>query len=97
MPQVFSAYIICGTPRSGSTLLCEMLAATGVAGLPNSYFREQDVSHWAGAWGVQHPHGTDDTDFDRSYASAMRREASAGTGVFGLRLMWAALPMPPGD
>src|SRR3954454_17102557 len=28
------AYIVCATPRSGSTLLCEMLVNTGVAGRP---------------------------------------------------------------
>lgn len=38
---VRSAYLICSTPRSGSTLLCEALANTGVAGVPDEYFRER--------------------------------------------------------
>ncbi len=33
-----SSYLVCATPRSGSTLLCEALAATGVAGRPAEYF-----------------------------------------------------------
>ena len=33
-----SAYLVCATPRSGSTLLCEALKATGVAGRPEEYF-----------------------------------------------------------
>jgi trehalose 2-sulfotransferase len=33
-----SSYLICATPRSGSTLLCEALKATGVAGVPEEYF-----------------------------------------------------------
>jgi trehalose 2-sulfotransferase len=32
------AYLVCATPRSGSTLLCRSLAATGVAGRPEEYF-----------------------------------------------------------
>jgi LPS sulfotransferase NodH len=87
----FASYILCGTPRSGSTLLCGMLAATGVAGRPNSYFREQNILDWARDWGVQPPKGPADVDFDRSYIAAMLREGSAGTGVFGLRLMWGSL------
>ncbi len=31
--------IVCATQRSGSTLLCELLKATGVAGNPNEYFQ----------------------------------------------------------
>ena len=31
-------YIVCATPRSGSTLLCRALTATGVAGYPEEYF-----------------------------------------------------------
>src|SRR6266576_2724987 len=33
-------YLVCATPRSGSTLLCEGLEATGVAGRPREYFEE---------------------------------------------------------
>jgi LPS sulfotransferase NodH len=33
-----SPYLVCATPRSGSTLLCELLTATGVAGRPQEYF-----------------------------------------------------------
>lgn len=32
------SYLICATQRSGSTLLCELLQATGVAGVPDEYF-----------------------------------------------------------
>jgi LPS sulfotransferase NodH len=32
------SYIVCATPRSGSTLLCEALKSTGVAGRPEEYF-----------------------------------------------------------
>ena len=32
------SYLICATPRSGSTLLCEALENTGIAGYPKEYF-----------------------------------------------------------
>lgn len=32
------SYLICATPRSGSTLLCEFLINTGIAGNPKEYF-----------------------------------------------------------
>src|SRR5438046_662736 len=32
------SYLVCATPRSGSTLLCEALANTGIAGNPKEYF-----------------------------------------------------------
>ena len=32
------SYFVCATPRSGSTLLCHLLAETGVAGRPEEYF-----------------------------------------------------------
>jgi LPS sulfotransferase NodH len=34
------SYVVCATPRSGSTLLCEALQSTGVAGRPQEYFEE---------------------------------------------------------
>ena len=32
------SYLVCATPRSGSTLLCDLLGRTGVAGQPEEYF-----------------------------------------------------------
>jgi trehalose 2-sulfotransferase len=37
-PAVTRSYLVCATPRSGSTLLCEGLEQTGVAGRPREYF-----------------------------------------------------------
>jgi LPS sulfotransferase NodH len=37
-PDTESSYLVCGTPRSGTSLLCRLLAATGVAGRPEEYF-----------------------------------------------------------
>src|SRR5689334_21863304 len=32
------AFLVCATPRSGSTLVCQALKKTGVAGRPEEYF-----------------------------------------------------------
>jgi len=32
------SYLVCATPRSGSTLVCKALRETGVAGKPEEYF-----------------------------------------------------------
>jgi len=42
----YNSYMICTSPRSGSTLLCGMLASTGVAGKPASYFFGTTLEDW---------------------------------------------------
>lgn len=86
----YASYVICGTPRSGSTLLVEMLIATGVAGRPNSYFRRQSIPNWADRWGVDREAGIDSRAFDKRYIPAMLQAGRGDTGLFGLRLMWAS-------
>ncbi len=86
MPR-YSSYIICGTPRSGSTLLCRLLASTKVAGKPNSFFRPASVPEWRKRWGLPDRDAMTDIEFTRAYLDAAFREGESGTGVFGLRLM----------
>ena len=43
----FNAYLICGTPRTGSTLLCDSPRSTEIAGRQESYFRPPDEQAWA--------------------------------------------------
>src|SRR3954471_21691833 len=35
------SYLICSTPRSGTTLLCEALTNTGIAGHPEEYYQHR--------------------------------------------------------
>jgi trehalose 2-sulfotransferase len=35
------SYLICSTPRSGSTLLCEAMISTGLAGRPEEYYQQR--------------------------------------------------------
>lgn len=81
-------YILCSTPRTGSTLLCELLKSSGVAGKPHSYFRLQDMNRRAKEWGILRSDGS--YDFCE-FLTAARKFGSTANGVLGLRIMWGTL------
>lgn len=87
----YDSYIICGTPRSGSTMLCSLLEAGGL-GQPQSYFRRQSISGIAEELGVAGSDGDDPVGFSRRYLDAVLEEGRAGTAWFGLRVMFETLP-----
>jgi trehalose 2-sulfotransferase len=83
------SYLVSATPRTGSTLLCGLLAATGVAGKPESYFRLPDERSSAERWGVQvSPGGPLDYG---GYVRAAMAVGSTANGVFGARVMWGTI------
>lgn len=86
--RIFPSYIICATPRSGTTLLCDLLADTGVAGRPDSFFRLQSMRWWAQYLDVSVTEWADECAFDQPYLTAVLQEGAGGTQVFGMRLMW---------
>jgi len=49
--RVRSRYIICSTPRSGSTLLSDYLLASGMAGAPYDYFNESHLAAFSERFG----------------------------------------------
>ncbi len=83
----YGALIICATPRSGTTLLCDLLAETGVTGMPNAFYRRESVAHFAGRLGV-----AEGTDFEQRYLEAIIAEGSGSTDLFSMRVMWPSLP-----
>ena len=86
MPQRFRSYIICTTPRSGSTLLCKLLAETRVAGVPDSYVHRPSVERWLQTQGLQRADfATEEAALAAVFAS-VQRAGTAETGLFGLRL-----------
>lgn len=79
------AYFICGTPRTGSTLLCALLKSSGIAGVPESYYRAQDSQKWADKWKLA-------SDF--SFTDYLKASIDAGTtdnGIFAARIMWGTM------
>jgi trehalose 2-sulfotransferase len=83
------SYVLCGTPRTGSTLLCGLLSSTGVLGRPESYFREPDEVAWAARFGLA-TEGGRVRDY-RAFVDAARNAGTSNNGVFGARIMWGSL------
>jgi LPS sulfotransferase NodH len=73
---------VASTPRSGSSLLCEALTNTGVAGRPQEYFWEGYEPHWYAEWGA--------TDY-REYVRGAIGQGMTPNCVFGAKIMWAHL------
>lgn len=84
---MFHAYIICGTPRTGSTLLCDLLTSTGRTGAPHSFYRRQDILEWAEEWKLPGRGTMSGLTFDVAYLNAAISAGKGGTDIFGLRLM----------
>lgn len=84
-----SGYLICGTPRTGSTLLCSLLASTEVLGRPESYFREPDEAEWARRFNL--PVSAGRVRDYRAFVAAVRAEATTANGIFAARIMWGSL------
>ncbi|WP_118133114.1 Stf0 family sulfotransferase [Oceanicella sp. SM1341] len=78
--------IICTSPRSGSTLLCRLLQATGRAGLPDSHFHEPSLAAWAEDYGLAPESFPDDRALTAAVLKAAIARGSGDTGCFGLRL-----------
>lgn len=85
----FDSWLLCATPRSGSTLLCGLLESSGVAGRPASYFNRRGLHDYAIGWRVEQPAGG---RIDSVYVQAARAAGSTPNGVFGGRLMAESRP-----
>lgn len=85
------SYILCANPRSGSTLLCDLLIAAG-AGTPDSFFMENPGAEWEVAWGLPALGSLPPAEAARAHLAAALRAGRGGTPVFGARLMRRDLP-----
>ena len=72
------SYMICATPRSGSTLLCEALRNTGLAGNPDEYFGPMHVDRWNKKW---------HTNSERDYLEKVIAQGQGENGVWGGKVM----------
>jgi trehalose 2-sulfotransferase len=101
MSAIERAYLVCATPRSGSTLLCELLKATGVAGCPQEFFEtlrstgypRQPRQYFDGAPEVQAllepvDPGVPETAFDWD---GVLRAGTTPNAVFAAKVMWGHL------
>jgi len=89
------SYLVCANQRSGSTMLCEALSGTGLAGHPEEYFLAADPEalpdwrFWEDGSPFAIEHGVHDR---RSYVELVYRLGTTSNGVFGAKLMWNNVP-----
>lgn len=74
-----TSYLICGSPRAGTSLLSGLLDSTGVAGRPAEYFWKENEAAWFTRWRT--------SDYG-AYVRAVMKEATTANGVFGAKVMW---------
>lgn len=68
--------------------MCDLLTDTGIAGQPDSFFRLESRHWWAEYLNVSTEKWDGANAFDQHFLSAVLREGTGQTSVFGMRLMW---------
>lgn len=74
-----TSFIVCATQRSGSSLLCEALWNTGLAGRPDEYFLPDTEKDYSEIW---------ETSTYVEYFDRVIEEGTTPNGVFGAKIMW---------
>jgi LPS sulfotransferase NodH len=72
-----TCYLICASHRSGSSLLKDYLADTGLAGNPQEYFNPWHMGHAKGF--------PKELVYDRAYVQELIKEHTTPNGVFGVK------------
>lgn len=73
------SYLVCATARSGSSLLCDLLSQTGVAGYPAEYFTPPNYAIACEKWGLTSPSFSD-------YLKRTIETCTTPNGVFGTKV-----------
>jgi LPS sulfotransferase NodH len=76
------SYMVCSVPRCGSSLLCELLCNSGVAGAPTEFFDPRTTDAFRKRWGVES---------DSQYIPELLRRKTSPNGVFGMKVHWDQL------
>jgi LPS sulfotransferase NodH len=79
MTGAHTSYIVCATPRSGSSLLCEALRGTCFAGRAEEYFNRKSEAIWRSRWGLSS---------SVEYFRWLTERGTSPNGVFGAKIMW---------
>lgn len=98
------SYLVCATQRSGTTLLCELLRATEVAGVPDEYFEtlretglarqprqyfeDPSVQDIAERLAPTVPGRPEQTGEFEAWFRYVLQRGTTGNGVFGAKMMW---------
>ena len=98
------SYLVCATQRSGSTLLCELLRATDVAGVPDEYFerlretglprqprqyfKDPSVGDIAERLAPTEPGRPEQPGEFEAWFRYVLQRGTSPNGVFGAKMMW---------
>lgn len=82
------SYVICTNPRSGSWLLAEGLASTGLAGNPREWFHEGDEEEECRRAGIAREPAA---ACYSAYLAHVKKAATSANGTLGLKLMYYQL------
>jgi trehalose 2-sulfotransferase len=98
------SYLVCATQRSGSTLLCELLRATNVAGVPDEYFerlkkmglprqpreyfQDPSVKDIADCLPATIPGRSEKPGDFEQWFRYVLQRGTTPNGVFGAKMMW---------
>lgn len=98
------SYLVCATQRSGSTLLCELLRATDVAGVPDEYFErlrgtglprqprqyfeDPSVAPIADRLALTEPGRPEQHGEFEAWFRYVLQRGTSPNGVFGAKMMW---------
>jgi LPS sulfotransferase NodH len=77
-------YVICATPRSGSTLLCSGLASTALAGDPDEFFNPRKLFLRLQTFNLS-------VGSLEDYVAGLIERTASPNGGFGVKLMWEDL------
>jgi LPS sulfotransferase NodH len=73
------SYMVCSIPRSGSSLLCELLGGTGLAGAPAEFFHSDKMRMLRKRWEVETV---------EDYLRELLARKTSPNGVFGAKAHW---------
>ncbi|MBT9317724.1 Stf0 family sulfotransferase [Leptothoe spongobia] len=76
------SYIICTTPRCGSSLLCELLSNTGILGYPKELETQDNELVWRDYYKFPHY---------KAYLDEYPVLCTSSNGITGVKLMWMQL------
>lgn len=82
----FKSYVICTSPRSGSTMLCKLLAKTKVAGNPGSLFHKPSIDAWLDYYHIDAAEFANRREVLEAIFEAAKARGKGETEVFGCRL-----------
>jgi LPS sulfotransferase NodH len=98
------SYLVCATQRSGSTLLCELLKGTEVAGVPDEffegrratglprqpreYFEDPELADIAARLAPLDPGRPENPGEFAGWFSYVLQRGTTHNGVFGSKMMW---------